>query len=86
LSPQYTTKLTCKYFGNSEGNRGFQIEEFIKEYDVKNYVILDDMFIYSYVDINHFVRTNDFEGLTEKGIKEQVIKILKNEQQTNPVS
>lgn len=55
-------------------NRSLEIETYIKENNIKSFVILDDMDLKVFPD--KFIRCNINEGIKEAGIKEKIIDIL----------
>jgi hypothetical protein len=56
--------------------RGFEILRYVHQYQIENYVAVDDMSLTGWVS-DHFVWcTNSTEGLNQTGVKEQILKIL----------
>lgn len=80
-SPIDITEFIYCSMSNYEQNRAYQIEEYIKKNNIKNYVIVDDMDLKYYLETSnkHFVRTDGEFGIKEIGIKENIIKILKGD-------
>jgi hypothetical protein len=67
------TKLVSR--SNLELNRTKQIEDFLDENTVLNYVVVDDLHLDLYLT-EKFVKTKDLQGLKESNIKEKIIKEL----------
>jgi hypothetical protein len=63
-----------------EKNRAYQIGKYVQDFNLTNYVVIDDLNIKSFMEItgdsDKFVRTNDLEGIKEKGLKDKIINIL----------
>lgn len=56
--------------------RGFEILRYVHQYQIENYVVVDDMNLSGWVS-DHFVWvTNSTEGLNQTGVKEKMLKIL----------
>lgn len=55
-------------------NRSLEIETYIREKQIKSFVILDDMDLKVFPD--RFIRCNINEGIKEAGVKEKIIAIL----------
>lgn len=55
--------------------RGMEINHWLDKHDVDNYVILDDESDMLLEQKKHFVKTDIYKGLSEKGV-EKAIKIL----------
>ena len=74
-----TSKKTISYMDH-EKNRAYQIEDYVKNNNIKNFVIIDDMYISHHLDDmkNKFVRTEGYEGIKGIGIKERILNILKS--------
>ncbi len=58
--------------------RGYQIEEWLNEHIVEKYLIIDDDSDMTGNQLNNFVQTNSFNGLTFVDV-EKCLKILKTE-------
>ena len=56
-------------------NRKESIEEYIKRYDIKQFVVVDDIYIDSYLIKNSFVRTQSVYGLTNELAKDIINKL-----------
>jgi len=78
--PKFVTDVDPVSFGNLEKNRAWEIEKFIKEHDITNYVVIDDLDVGKYMsesgDDNKFVKTVSSEGLKQTGIKNKILSIL----------
>lgn len=78
--PRSMTKIKPVSFGRLNMNRANEILDFINHFDLKQFVILDDLDLAEFLDKgdakNRFVRTKDSQGLKEVGVKEKVIRIL----------
>lgn len=56
--------------------RGFEILRYVHQYQIENYVVVDDMNLNGWV-FDHFVWiTSSTEGLNQSGVKEKMLKIL----------
>lgn len=51
------------------------IEDYIVRHDLKEYVIVDDMYLSSTLIDNHFIKTDAHYGITDQ-IKNEIIKML----------
>jgi hypothetical protein len=74
-----TSKVSTKSLSNLELNRVVQIEEFVTENNVGNWIAIDDMHLaqHAKLEIAHrFIRTNQLEGIKQSGLKEKIIKLL----------
>mgnify|MGYP006283899961 CR=1 FL=1 len=78
--PRYKTNNEEKDWGNLEKNRALQIENFIKEFNIDSYVIVDDLTVGDFMTLpnskSKFVRTKSNHGLKESGIKNKILKVL----------
>jgi hypothetical protein len=70
-----TSKTKAISMSNLELNRTKQIEEFLDNNTVLNYVVVDDLHLDLYLT-EKFVKTKDLQGLKESNIKEKIIKEL----------
>ncbi len=61
---------------NEYMNRKESIEDYIRRYNIKDYVVIDDLFIDSTLIKNHFVKVESVYGLTEDHVK-QIVEMLK---------
>ena len=79
-TPRMFTKNKPISFGNLEKNRANEIDLCIKNFDFKNFVVIDDLDVGKYLgdDSDRFVKTKDQEGLKQLGVKEKIISILNN--------
>lgn len=63
-----------------EKNRVNEIEAFINHFDLKQFVILDDLNLGECMKVkemaDRFIRTKDTQGLKETGIKQKIINTL----------
>lgn len=71
-----TDKGSLLYTSQLEKERIDQIDEYIKNNKIKNYVIIDDLNLNEIIGFNRFVKTNSFEGLKQTNVKEKIIKFL----------
>jgi hypothetical protein len=56
--------------------RGFEILRYVHQYQIENYVVVDDMNLSGWVS-DHFVWcTSSTDGLNQEGVKEKMLKIL----------
>jgi hypothetical protein len=77
-SPEFVTDNDPISFGNLTKNRAWEIEKCIKVIQPEKYVIIDDLWIHTYMglDVDKFVLTKNSEGLKQIGIKDKIIGIL----------
>lgn len=71
---KYNIKIYDKTCDNYE-NRGYGILKSIEKYNIKRYVVLDDIFFSDYTKpeiYKHFVQTDEIVGLTEKDVDEAI--------------
>ena len=68
--------------GNLEMTRAGEIEEYIRAWDIKNYVVIDDLNIGKYMkltgDDDKFFITRSGQGIKQTGLKDKIIKKLNN--------
>lgn len=63
-------------FQDADVCRGFEILRYVHQYQIENYVVVDDMNLNGWVS-DHFVWiTSSTDGLNQTGIKEKILKIL----------
>lgn len=70
-----TDQEKYKLSSNNEIDRIYQIDRFLKNNDIKNWVVVDDMNLISDI-VPNFVQIKSEFGLSEDGIKEKLILIL----------
>lgn len=79
-SPRFLTKDDMVSMSWLEKNRAYQIELFIKDFNITNYVVIDDLDLHSFMaiteDDNKFVQTRSDEGLKQLSIKTKIVNIL----------
>ncbi len=65
-------------FNNITLNRAHQIEKYIKDKQIENWIALDDLWLHKYMDNSdgRFFLTKDMEGLKQSGLKDKIIKKL----------
>lgn len=71
-----------KYFriDQLEECRANEILDYVKKHDIKKFLVIDDLNLSKWIDDEHFVRTpKSNEGIKQSGIKDKIIKRLKNE-------
>ena len=81
-SPIAYTPNDSVSFGNLTMNRAWEIEKYIREVGVDNYVVIDDLWVNKYMKSNGsedraFI-TRESEGLKQTGLKDKIIKKLNN--------
>lgn len=82
-SPESTTSFSkWKMSSGLELDRVKQIEQYISYSEITNWVAIDDLNLSDLGD--RFVRTKDSEGLKQTGIKNKIIKILNDGNNTTP--
>lgn len=59
--------------------RYWETRDYIDQNNLKNYLIIDDLYVDVINKDTNFLRTNEYEGLKQTGLKEKIIKILNNE-------
>jgi hypothetical protein len=68
---------------NLEMNRAAEIGDYVREYDVVNYVVIDDLNVGKYMgltgDDDKFFMTRSGEGIKKTGLKDRIIKKLNND-------
>lgn len=57
--------------------RAAEIDTYITKHNIQNYVVVDDLNL-GYYFPGKFVLTNDFEGIKKSGVKDKILKILRN--------
>ena len=56
--------------------RGFEILRYVRQYQIENYAVVDDMNLSGWIS-DHFVWvTSSTDGLNQTGVKEKILKIL----------
>lgn len=79
-SPRSLTKNDVVSMNNIEKNRAYQIELFIHNFKIDNYVVIDDLNLTKFMNITQdddkFVLIKESQGLKEIGVKEKIIRIL----------
>lgn len=77
-SPRTTTLDITNDDFNLEEERAYQINTFIDKFKPKQYVIIDDLSIESYLGSpdaqDRFIMTRSREGLKQSGIKEKILE------------
>ena len=72
--------------GNLEMTRAAEIGEYIKEHNIENYVVIDDLNVGKYMkltgDDDKFFITTNRDGIKQTGLKEKIINKL-NSYETN---
>jgi hypothetical protein len=67
--------------GNQEMTRAAEIDDYIKEHNVTNYVVIDDLNIGKYMtstgDDDKFFMTTNRDGVKKSGLKTKIINKLK---------
>jgi len=81
-SPIAYTPNDSVSFGNLTMNRAWEIEKYIREVGVDDYVVIDDLWVNKYMKSNGsdhraFI-TRESEGLKQTGLKDKIIKKLNN--------
>ena len=65
-------------------NRAAEIEDYVRDNDIKNYVVIDDLNVGKYMgltgDDDKFFMTISGEGIKKTGLKDRIIKKLNNDQ------
>lgn len=56
--------------------RGFEILRYVHQYQIENYVVVDDMNLNGWVSDHFAWCTNSIEGLKQVGLKEKMLKFL----------
>ena len=68
---------------NLEMNRAAEIGDYVRENDVVNYVVIDDLNVGKYMgltgDDDKFFMTRSGEGIKKTGLKDRIIKKLNND-------
>lgn len=68
---------------NLEMNRAAEIGDYVRENDVINYVVIDDLNVGKYMgltgDDDKFFMTRSGEGIKKTGLKDRIIKKLNND-------
>ena len=68
---------------NLEMNRAAEIGDYVREYDVVNYVVIDDLNVGKYMqltgDEDKYFMTITSEGIKKTGLKDRIIKKLNND-------
>ena len=60
--------------------RAYEILEYVKKHDIKEWVAIDDLDLSPWISEEHFVRTPRVnEGIKQSGIKDKILKRLQNE-------
>lgn len=64
--------------GNLTLNRAHQIEQYIKENNIENWIAIDDLWLHEYMDNSdgRFFLTKDNDGLKKSSLKDKIIKKL----------
>ena len=75
-SPKDLTDIDPISMGNLTKNRAHEIKKYILDHHLKDYIIIDDLPVDYYFRTDRFVKTDDFEGIKELGIKEKILEIL----------
>ena len=64
-------------------NRAAEIEDYVRDNDLKNYVVIDDLNVGKYMgltgDDDKFFMTISGEGIKKTGLKDRIIKKLNND-------
>jgi len=75
ITPEFIT--SAQYL---EKNRAAEILEYIDNYKISSYIVIDDLDMSKWFDENNFIQCpNSMEGIKQTGIKNKIIKKLKNE-------
>lgn len=83
VTPRFCVQDECDDYWSVP--RGMEIKYWLMKHDemnIENYVILDDEEDLLLYQSNHFVKTNEYVGLTEKSVK-KAIEILNMENKEN---
>jgi len=60
--------------------RAYEILEYVKKHDIKEWVAIDDLDLSPWISEEHFVRTPRVnEGIKQSGIKDKILKRFQNE-------
>jgi len=63
---------------NEHGTRGKEIKDFIKENNIKNYIVIDDEIFNDYDEeiLSRLIKTSFYEdGITYENVKEAILKL-----------
>lgn len=79
-SPRFLTKNEDVSMTWIERNRAYQIGMFIQDFNITDYVVIDDLDLHSFMetrgDDKNFIQTRSDMGLKQQNIKEKIIKVL----------
>lgn len=82
---KYPIAVTGEVFiasGNQEMTRAAEIGEYIKEHNITNYVVIDDLNIGKYMahtgDDDKYFATTNRDGVKKSGLKDKIINKLKS--------
>jgi len=60
-----------------------EIYEYIKKHNIRNFIVIDDLDLRSFLDDDVFILTKEREGLKQTGVKKKIIKLLKSKTDYN---
>lgn len=83
-SPKFVTENLKSSF-DLERNRFFEVDKFIKDYGVTNFIAVDDLDLRQggLKPVENFFLTKSGEGLKQIGLKDKIIKVLNDVQDNN---
>ena len=68
-----------QHFDQIEESRAYEILKYVKDNNIKNYIVIDDLNLKEWISVEYFVRTTKpNEGIKQSGIKEKILKLIKN--------
>ena len=71
-----------KFFNSNtelEECRAYDINKYVEDHEIENWVAIDDLDLSPWIDENHFVRTpRANEGIKQSGVKDKILSILLN--------
>jgi len=76
-SPIDVTGNYPKSFKNLEEDRANEIDLYIEEHNIKNFVILDDLPLSPHLKNNNFIICKDTEGLKQTNHKNKILNLIK---------
>jgi hypothetical protein len=62
-----------------EKNRLHEIEKYIQEHKIENYIVIDDLHLDVFMGEEKFVKTKDSQGLKEHNIKNKILEKIKKQ-------
>jgi len=76
-SPVDVTGNHSKSFGNLDENRANEIDLYIEEHNIIDFVILDDLPLSPHLKNNNFIICKDTEGLKQTNHKNKILNLIK---------